>query len=106
MPFKVGNSQTEGLYAKNLAYYLVINDYSDMTFYADVMTKRGIQGRAEAVYVVTPFAQGNINGSYIQRMGHPAPPLQRFRPRTAPTASSSTPIRRPAGPDVGRDLHP
>jgi hypothetical protein len=36
-----------------------------MTFYADVMTKRGIQSRAEAVYVVTPFAQGNINGSYI-----------------------------------------
>ena len=65
MTFKVGNSQTEGLYAKNLAYYWVINDYADMTFYADVMTKRGIQGRAEAVYVVTPFAQGNINGSYI-----------------------------------------
>jgi hypothetical protein len=65
MPFKIGNSQTDGFYSKNLAYYWVINDYSDMTFYADVMTKRGIQGRAEAVYVVTPFAQGNINGSYI-----------------------------------------
>jgi hypothetical protein len=65
MPFKIGNSSTEGLYSKNLAYYWVINDYSDMTFYADVMTKRGVQGRAEAVYVVTPFAQGNINGSYI-----------------------------------------
>ena len=65
LPFKVGNDQTEGLYAKNLAYYWVINDYSDMTFYADVMTKRGIQGRAEAVYIVTPYAQGNINGSYI-----------------------------------------
>jgi hypothetical protein len=65
LPFKIGNSSTEGLYSKNLAYYWVINDYSDMTFYADVMTKRGIQSRAEAVYVVTPFAQGNINGSYI-----------------------------------------
>ena len=66
MPFKIGNDQTEGLYAKDIAYYWVINDYSDMTFYADVMTKRGIQGRAEAVYIVTPFAQGNINGSYIR----------------------------------------
>jgi hypothetical protein len=65
LPFKIGNSQTEGLYSKNLAYYWVINDYSDMTFYADVMTKRGIQGRVEGVYIVTPFAQGNINGSYI-----------------------------------------
>jgi len=66
LPFKIGNSSTEGLYSKNIAYYWVINDYSDMTFYADVMTKRGIQGRAEAVYIVTPFAQGNINASYIR----------------------------------------
>ena len=66
MSFKVGNSSTEGFYSKNIAYYWVINDYSDMTFYADVMTKRGIQGRGEAVYVVTPFARGNINGSYIR----------------------------------------
>jgi hypothetical protein len=65
MPFKIGNSSTEGFYSKNIAYYWVINDYSDMTFYADVMTKRGLQGRLEGVYVVTPFAQGNINGSYI-----------------------------------------
>ncbi|MBN2465240.1 LPS-assembly protein LptD [candidate division WOR-3 bacterium] len=65
MPFKIGNSSTEGFYSKNIAYYLVINDYSDMTFYGDVMTKRGLQGRVEGVYVVTPFAQGNINGSYI-----------------------------------------
>jgi hypothetical protein len=65
LTFKLGNSQTEGLYSKNLAYYWVINDYSDMTFYADVMTKRGIQGRVEGVYIVTPFARGNVNGSYI-----------------------------------------
>lgn len=66
MPFKVGNSQTEGFYSKNLAYYWVINDYSDMTFYADLMTKKGLQGRVEAVYVVNPYAQGNINASYIR----------------------------------------
>jgi len=66
MPFKVGNSADEGLYAKDMAYYWVINDYSDMTFYADFMTHKGIQGRAEAVYIVTPYAQGNVNASYIQ----------------------------------------
>ena len=65
LPFKIGNSSTEGLYSKNLAYYWVINDYSDMTFYADVMTKKGLQSRIEGVYIVDPFAQGNINGSYI-----------------------------------------
>jgi hypothetical protein len=65
LTFKVGNSSTEGFYSKNVGYYQVINDYSDMTFYGDVMTKRGLQGRIEGVYVVTPYAQGNINGSYI-----------------------------------------
>ena len=66
LTFKVGNSSTEGFYSKNIGYYWVINDYSDMTFYADVMTKRGLQSRVEAVYVVTPYATGNINGSYIR----------------------------------------
>jgi len=65
LTFKVGNSSTEGFYSKNLGYYQVINDYSDVTLYADVMTKRGLQGRVEGVYIVTPYAQGNVNGSYI-----------------------------------------
>ena len=65
LTFKVGNSSTEGLYAKNIGYYQVINDYSDVTLYADVMTRKGLQGRLEAVYIVTPFAKGNINAAYI-----------------------------------------
>ena len=68
MPFKVGNSSTEGLYAKNMAYYWVINGYSDMTFYADMMTKKGVQGRVEGVYIVNPFASGNFNGAYIREI--------------------------------------
>ena len=66
LTFKVGNSSTEGFYSKNIGYYWVINDYSDMTFYADVMTKKGLQGRVEGVYIVSPFASGNINASYIR----------------------------------------
>jgi len=66
MPFKVGNDQFQGWYAKNLAYYWVINDYADATFYCDVMTKKGIQPRLEAVYVVNPYARGSLQGSYIR----------------------------------------
>jgi hypothetical protein len=69
MPFKVGSSSTEGLYSKNMAYYWVINDYSDMTFYADLMTKSGLQARAEGIYVVNPFAQGNLTGAYLREWG-------------------------------------
>jgi lipopolysaccharide assembly outer membrane protein LptD (OstA) len=65
MPFKVGNSSTEGYYSKNMAYYLVINDYSDVTLYADLMTKKGLQTRLEGIYIVNPIASGSLNGSYI-----------------------------------------
>lgn len=66
MPFKVGFSNEQGWYAKELAYYWVINDYADATVYCDVMTRKGIQPRAEAVYIVDPFARGSVQGSWIQ----------------------------------------
>ncbi len=69
MPFKVGRSSTEGFYSKNMAYYWVINDYSDLTFYADLMTKSGMQTRTEGVYVVNTYAQGNLTGAYLREWG-------------------------------------
>lgn len=66
MSFKVGNAKDQGLYAKNLAYYWVINDYADATFYCDIMTRKGIQPRLEAVYIVNPYARGSLQGSFIQ----------------------------------------
>ncbi len=66
MPFKVGNATDQGYYAKNISYYWVINDYADATFYLDFMTRKGLQFRSEAVYVVNPFARGSIQGSYIR----------------------------------------
>jgi hypothetical protein len=66
LPFKFGFAQDQGWYAKNLSYYLVVNDYSDVTFYGDIMTKKGIQGRAEAVYDISPFARGGVTASYIR----------------------------------------
>ena len=66
VPFKVGQSNTQGWYAKDLAWYWVINDYADATFFCDVMTKKGIQPRFQGIYIVNPFAQGNVNASYIR----------------------------------------
>jgi hypothetical protein len=66
LPFKVGNSSLQGWYAKNIAYYLVINDYADATFTLDVMTEKGIQPRFEGIYKVLPFADGTIDASYVQ----------------------------------------
>ncbi|MBS4016480.1 MAG: LPS-assembly protein LptD [Candidatus Latescibacteria bacterium] len=66
MPFKFGQSNTDGRYAKGVAYYLVINDYADMTFMLDVMEKKGFQPKLEAVYIVNPFASGQIYASYIR----------------------------------------
>lgn len=66
LPFKFGFAREQGWFARNLAYYLVINDYSDITFYGDVMTKKGIQGRADAIYDVSPFARGALTAAYIR----------------------------------------
>ncbi len=66
LPFKFGFARDQGWFAKNLAYYLVINDYADATFYGDVMTVKGLQGRAELVYNIAPFAQGGVTGAYIR----------------------------------------
>ncbi|MCX7837699.1 MAG: putative LPS assembly protein LptD, partial [candidate division WOR-3 bacterium] len=35
LPFRAGRSKEEGFYFKRVAYYLVINDHSDLTFYLD-----------------------------------------------------------------------
>ncbi len=66
MPFKVGNSLEQGYYAKGISYYWVINDYADITFFLDLMTRKGVQFRTEAVYIVNPYTQGSIQASYIR----------------------------------------
>lgn len=71
MPFKVGNSRDQGYYAKGISYYWVINDYADATFLLDLMTKKGIQFRTEAVYIVNPYTRGSIQGSYIREIWNP-----------------------------------
>ncbi len=65
LPFKVGQSSQEGYYARGISYYWVVNDYSDLTFYLDVMQKRGLRPRLEGIYLCRPFAEGNFLLSYI-----------------------------------------
>lgn len=65
MAFKTGYSNDLGYYAQNIAYYWVLNDYSDLTATLDIMTRRGVQFRGEGVYIVSPFARGSIQGAYI-----------------------------------------
>ena len=65
MPPSAGYDNTEGFYGKNVAWYWAINDYSDATFAADVMSKKGIMPSFEGNYAVGPFASGKITGSYI-----------------------------------------
>jgi lipopolysaccharide assembly outer membrane protein LptD (OstA) len=68
LPFKFGQSNTEGRYLKGVSYYLVINDYSDMTFMLDVMEKKGFQPKIEGIYIINPFASGQVLGSYIYEL--------------------------------------
>mgnify|MGYP001074189909 CR=1 FL=1 len=62
---KVGKGSSEGRYVRNLTYFWATNDYSDITLTFDIYEKRGIQTFAEGRYIVTPFLQGTMSGSYI-----------------------------------------
>ena len=92
MPFKVGNALDQGYYAKGISYYWVLNDYADITFLADIMTRKGIQFRTEAVYIVNPFSRGSIQGSYIREFWNPVNPGQRRYSFNFANASKLTPL--------------
>ncbi|MCX8014535.1 MAG: putative LPS assembly protein LptD, partial [candidate division WOR-3 bacterium] len=68
LPFKFGRSALEGRYLKGVSYYWVINDYADMTFMLDIMEKKGFQPKLEAIYIVNPYARGQVLASYIREI--------------------------------------
>lgn len=68
-PFKVGQSNYEGYYAKGISYYWVVNDYSDMTFSLDFMMRRGFYPKVEGRYIVNPLASGELYGTFIREFG-------------------------------------
>jgi lipopolysaccharide assembly outer membrane protein LptD (OstA) len=66
LPFRAGRSKEEGFYFKRVAYYLVINDHADLTFYLDLMQKKGIMPRIEGIYNYLPLAFGKFQGAFIK----------------------------------------
>lgn len=90
MAFKTGYSNDLGYYAQNIAYYWVLNDYSDLTATLDVMTRRGVQFRGEGIYVVLPFARGSLQGAYINENWKEPGGKMRYSLNTAHSAQLTT----------------
>lgn len=59
---RFGVNSSDGKYFKNLSYYFVISNYSDLTVALDLLEKRGIRGTADFVFYKYKF--GKINFSY------------------------------------------
>ncbi len=89
MPFRIGSASDQGYYAKGISYYWVINDYADATFFLDIMTRKGIQFRNEAVYIVEPYSKGSFQTSYIREIWNLA---ASGRPRYSFNLSSASKI--------------
>ena len=62
---KVGRSESDGRYVKNISYYWVTNDWSDVTFTLDYLEKRGPRAGVEGRWLISPCGAGNLNASYI-----------------------------------------
>lgn len=67
-PFRVGSSRDWGYYARGISYYLVLNDYADLTFGLDIMNKKGFQPKLEGIYIIDPFARGQFLLTYIKEL--------------------------------------
>ncbi len=64
LPPSVGISSQDGRYIRNLSFYLVINNYQDITFSADIIERRGIRFSSDYVYHVYRTLKGSLNLSY------------------------------------------
>lgn len=62
---RVGRDSEEGTYMKNIAYYQVINDYSDATVSLDYMELVGFRLMAEGLYLVKPWISGGVVTSLV-----------------------------------------
>ncbi len=62
---KIGQSSDKGRFVENLAYYWVINGWSDATFILDYFETRGPRFNFEGRWVLSPTAYGIFNSSYI-----------------------------------------
>lgn len=60
---KIGQDDVKGKYVE-IPYYLVVNDYSDLTFRLDYSEKRGLKSAIRGRYIVNPFLSGHIDYSF------------------------------------------
>lgn len=58
---RFGYNSQDGRFIRNLSYYLVLNNYADVTFTLQLLEKRGITGAAEFLYNVYRRFSGNLN---------------------------------------------
>ncbi|MEA3311491.1 MAG: putative LPS assembly protein LptD [candidate division WOR-3 bacterium] len=72
MPFKFGHSDEDGWFAKMLRYYWVPNDYSDVLFSIDIMTRKGFRPGGYFNWRYGPrgaeYASGSFNLNYINEI--------------------------------------
>lgn len=72
LPFKFGRSDEAGWFAKNIRYYWVPNDYTDVLFSMDIMTHKGFRPGAYINWLYGPrgseYAAGSFNANYINEI--------------------------------------
>ena len=60
----IGYNSIDGKYIRRLRYYLVLNNYSDITFGMDIIEKRGPKFDVQAVYKLYKRFNGELNFSW------------------------------------------
>ncbi len=64
LPPSVGNSTRDGLYIRNLAFYFAIDNFQDLTLFADIIQRRGVRFGADYRYNVYRTLKGGFTGTY------------------------------------------
>lgn len=64
----IGYNSVSGKYFKNLSYYLVVNNYMDLTASVDVVEKVGIRGNLDVVYKLYKRFGGTVKYSRAENL--------------------------------------
>ncbi|MEW6684830.1 MAG: LPS assembly protein LptD [Candidatus Edwardsbacteria bacterium] len=63
---RVGQTENEGRYIKNIAYYLVLGPYADATLSYDYLEKIGWGGAVEGRFIYGSLISSQLNTSYVE----------------------------------------
>ncbi|NPB03738.1 MAG: LPS-assembly protein LptD [Thermotogae bacterium] len=64
LPPSIGNSTKDGLYIRNLSFYLALDNFQDVTVFADIIEKRGVRFGLDYRYNVYKLLKGGFVGTY------------------------------------------